>query len=73
MPPITSYDVVHQAKGRTSIGLQLNDGTTGSVTGLTVAEAGYIIDLLRNEKPVNFNKSTKTFSFGTWEPVGEAE
>lgn len=73
MPPITGYDVVHQAKGQTSIGLKLSDGTAGSVTGLTVEEAGFIVDLLRNEKPINFNKSTKTFSFGTFEPVGEGE
>jgi len=73
MPPITGYSVVHPAKGQTSIDLKMSDGTSGSVTGLTVEEASYIIDLLRNEKPVNFNKSTKTFSFGTWEPVGEAE
>ena len=73
MPPITGYSVVHQAKGETSIDLKMSDGTAGSVTGLTAGEASYIIDLLRNEKPINFVQSTKTFSFGTLEPVGEGE
>lgn len=73
MPAITGYGVVHKVKGQTSIDLKLSDGTAGSVTGLTVQEASYIVDLLRNEKPVNFVQSTKTFSFGTMEPVGEGE
>jgi hypothetical protein len=49
------------------------DGTGVQLPGLSVAEAGYLIDLLRNEKPINFIPATNRISFGTAEPVGEGE
>jgi hypothetical protein len=44
-----------------------------SVTGIPFAEAAFIVDLLRNEKPMSYDHSLKRLSTYTPEPVGEAE
>jgi hypothetical protein len=72
MPPITGYALLHMVKGTTTINLELNDGTATSLLGLSLEEASFILDLLRNEKPVNFIAPNK-IGFGTFEPVGEGE
>jgi hypothetical protein len=73
MPPITHYTIVHRVKGTSTINLRLNDGTSASLTGLSVAEAGYIVDVLRNEKPTNWIPGQQLLSSGELEPVGEGE
>ena len=71
--PITHYTIVHRVKGTTTIQLRMTDGTAASLTGLSIAEAGYIIDILRNEKPLNWIPAQQLISSGAIEPVGEGE
>ena len=73
MAAITGYSIVHKIGGRTTLQFNLQDGSFAALTNLSVAEAGYLVDLLRNEKPVNFDPALKLVGFGTSEPVGEGE
>lgn len=70
---ISHYSIVHRVKGTSTINLRMTDGTSASLTGLSVAEAGYIVDLLRNEKPFNWIPGQQLISSGQLEPVGEGE
>ncbi len=71
--PIAYYTIVHSVKGTSTINLRLQNGSTASLTGLSVAEAGYIIDILRNEKHVNWIAGQNLISSGVLLPVGEDE
>lgn len=70
---VTHYVVKKVINGKSTIDLRYNDGTSASLTGLSNDEARFVIDLLRNEKPINYLKPQKLLTFGEIEPTGEAE
>lgn len=67
---VTVYGVRHTIGGSTVIFL----GQEGKFYQYEVPldEARFLLDLLRNEKPIYINPLTRTLSTST-EPVGEAE
>jgi len=70
---ITQYGVFHNIGGASDIVFKYEDGEADSVFGVPYTEASYIVDLLRNEKPMSYDASLKRLSTSTWEPVGEEE
>lgn len=58
---------------RAAVHFYYQGGGADSVTGIPFAEAAFILDLLRNEKPMSYDHSLKRLSTYTPEPVGEAE
>lgn len=70
---ITHYAVFHNVGSTSSIVLYYEGGGADSVQNLSVAEAGFMIDLLRNEKPMSYDHALKRLSNLTSEPVGENE
>jgi hypothetical protein len=70
---VTHYVVKKIINGKTTIDLRYVDGSSTSLTGLSNDEARFIIDLLRQEKPINYLKPQKLLTFGELEPTGEAE
>ena len=70
---VTHYAVFHNIGGSSSIVFYYEGGGADSVSGIPVAEAGYIIDLLRNENPMSYDHGPKRLSTRFAEPVGEGE
>ena len=70
---VTQYAVFHNIGATSDIVFYYQGGGADSVTGVSYAEASYIVDLLRNEKPMSYDASLKRLSTYTPEPVGEGE
>jgi hypothetical protein len=70
---VSEYAVFENIGGTRDIVFYYADGTADSVSGVNAAEAKYIADLLRNEKPITYDAALKRLSTSTPEPVGEAE
>jgi hypothetical protein len=70
---VTHYAVFHNIGENSDIIFYYQDGTSDSIRGIPVAEAAYIVDLLRNEKPMSYDHGRKRLSTLTPEPVGESE
>lgn len=70
---VTQYAVFHNIGGGTDIVFYYQGGGADSVSGIPFAEAAFIVDLLRNEKPMSYDHSLKRLSTYTAEPVGEGE
>jgi len=70
---VTQYAVFHNIGAASDIVFYYQGGGADSVSGVPYAEAGYIVDLLRNEKPMSYDASLKRLSTYTPEPVGEGE
>ena len=70
---VTQYAVFHNIGGASDIILYYQGGGADTVTGIPFAEAGYIVDLLRNEKPMSYDSAVRRLSTYTPEPVGEEE
>ncbi len=70
---VSSYAVFENLGGTRDIVFYYRGGGADSVSGVSAAEADYIVDLLRNEKPLSYDHMLKRLS--TWSPeaVGEAE
>jgi hypothetical protein len=70
---VRSYAVFENIGGTRDIVFYYQDGGADSVSGVSAAEADYIADLLRKEKPISYDHARKRLS--TWSPeeVGEAE
>lgn len=69
---VTQYAVFHNVGGTTSVNVYYDGGGADSIADIPIAEASYIIDLLRNEKPVYYDAGLKRMST-SFEPVGEGE
>lgn len=69
---VTQYAVFHNVGGTTSVNVYYDGGGADSIADLSIAEASYLIDLLRNEKPVYYDAALKRMST-SFEPVGEGE
>ena len=70
---VTQYAVFHNIGAASDIVFYYQGGGADSVTAVPYPEAGYIVDLLRNEKPMSYDASLKRLSTYTPEPVGEGE
>ena len=71
---VKGYFVRHKVGGgKTNLTIHFTDGGSEVINDLDVSEAGYLVDLLRNEKPLLFDTTNKTLATSTQEPVGEAE
>ena len=46
---------------------------TATLVPQTPEEMSMLVDLLRNEKPLDYNTSTKELRLGEWEVTGEGE
>ncbi|WP_190275091.1 hypothetical protein [Chlorobium limicola] len=70
---VTHYAVFHNIGGTSDIAFYYQGGGADSVSGIPYAEANYIVDLLRNEKPMSYDHDKKRLSTFNSEPVGEGE
>jgi hypothetical protein len=70
---LSSYAVFENIGGTRDIVFYYAGGGADSVSGVSPAEADYIEDLLRNEKPMSYDADLKRLSTWTMEPVGEEE
>ncbi len=70
---VTQYAVFHNIGAASDIVFYYQGGGADSVSGVPYQEAGYIVDLLRNEKPMSYDAALKRLSTYTPEPVGEGE
>ena len=70
---VTQYAVFHNIGAGSDIVFYYQGGGADSVTNIPVPEALYIVDLLRNEKPMSYDHALKRLSTYTPEPVGEGE
>jgi hypothetical protein len=70
---VTNYAVFHNVGGASDIVFYYQGGGADSVQGIPYAEAAFIVDLLRNEKPMSYDATLKRLSTLNPEPVGEAE
>ncbi|MDH5253500.1 MAG: hypothetical protein OEW25_09255 [Nitrospira sp.] len=70
---VTQYAVFHNIGGSSDIVFYYQGGGADSVTSIPFAEAVFIVDLLRNEKPISYDHSRRRLSTYNPEPVGEGE
>ncbi len=70
---VTHYAVFHNVGNTSSINVYYQGGGADTIKNLSIEEASYIVDLLRNEKPMSYDHSRKRLSNLNVEPVGENE
>lgn len=70
---VTHYAVFHNVGSTSSINVYYQGGGADTIRDLSISEAGYIIDILRNEKPIDYDHDRRRFLSGALEPVGEGE
>jgi hypothetical protein len=70
---VSQYAVFHNIGGTSSVNVYYQDGGSDTITDLSVGEAGYIVDLLRNEKPLAYDPATRRLTSWNAEPAGEGE
>ena len=70
---VNHYAVFHNVEGSTSINMYYDGGGADTIRDITFQEAGFIIDLLRNEKPMSYDHDRRRLSNLSLEPVGENE
>jgi phage major head subunit gpT-like protein len=58
MKEITKYVVYHKVSGTTSITVYYASGEASEIKPLKLDEAAYLVDLLRNVKPVYYDDAT---------------
>jgi phage major head subunit gpT-like protein len=58
MKEITKYVVYHKVGGTTAITVYYASGETNEIKPLSTDEATYLVDLLRNVKPVYYDDAT---------------
>lgn len=70
--PVNQYAVFKNVNGTADIALYYTAGGADSLLGLPQAEADYIVDLLRNETPIEYDADKKRL-YTSFEPAGEGE
>jgi hypothetical protein len=70
---ITHYAIFHNVGSTSEINVYYEGGGANTISGLSISEAAYIIDILRNEKPMDYDHDRRRFLSGSLEPVGEGE
>jgi len=69
---VTHYAIFHNVGQQSSINVYYQGGGANNIPNLSINEASYIIDILRNEKPLDYDHTRKRF-LSSFEPVGEGE
>lgn len=69
---IKNYSIVHSIGGYSAIILYLENGEKLTFDSIPISEARYLVDILRNEKPVWWD-NVKKYIISYMEPVGEGE
>ncbi len=67
------YALFHNVDGTAAINVYYADGGANTIHSLPLDEAEYIGELLREEKPVDYDHDRQRFFSGAVEPVGEGE
>ncbi len=70
---ITHYAIVHTVGSTSNIVVYYRTGGQDTLTKVSTAEALYIIDLLRNEKPWDYDAERGQLVSAAREPIGEEE
>lgn len=70
---VTHYAVFHDVGSTSEISLYYQGGGRDVVSGIPVAEAAYLVDLLRNERPIAYDAERRRLFTSAAEPVGESE
>lgn len=70
---VTHYAIFHNVGGTTAVNVYYEVGGADTISDLSILEARHIIDILRNEKPMDYDHDRQRFLSGAVEPVGEAE
>ncbi|MFQ5925461.1 MAG: hypothetical protein ACE5IE_05640 [Dehalococcoidia bacterium] len=70
---VSHYALFQNVGDALAINVYYQGGGADTVDGLSVEEADYLVDLLRHEKPVDYDHSRRRFLSGAPEPVGEVE
>ncbi len=70
---VTHYAVFYNVGGTSSVNVYYQGGGANTITNLSIEEASYVIDLLRNEKPMSYDHTRRRLSTWSVEPVGENE
>ncbi len=71
---VHNYTIWHQAgSDKAEIRLLLDNGSLATISSLPLASASFIIDMLRNEKPLYWDSVARLIYTSSWEPVGEEE
>jgi hypothetical protein len=70
---VTDYAVFENLGGTREVVFYYEGGGADSLSGISAAETDFIVDLLRNEKPMSYDHALKRLSTWTTEEVGEAE
>jgi hypothetical protein len=65
--------VFHNIGSTSEVIFYYQGGGADVASGVPFAEASYIVDLLRNEKPMSYDAVLKRLSTYNPEPVGEGE
>ena len=70
---VTQYAVFHNIGAGSDIVFYYQGGGADSVAAIPFTEAAFIVDLLRNERPMSYDHTLKRLSTYFPEPVGEGE
>ncbi len=70
---VSSYAVFENLGGTRDVVFYYEGGGADSLSGMAAAEADYIVDLLRNQKPISYDHALRRLSTYTPQPVGERE
>jgi len=71
---VSGYFIRHRiGDGKTFLTIHFTDGGFDLINDLALNEAGFLIDLLRNEKPLVYDTTDKVLATSQQEPVGEGE
>ena len=70
---VGGYALFHDVDGTASVNVHYAAGGADTIHGLPVDEAEYIVELLREEEPVDYDHDRRRFMSGLVEPVGEGE
>lgn len=70
---VSHYAVFENVGGTRDIVFYYQTGGADSVSGVSAGETDYIVDLVRNEKPISYDHALRRLSTWTAEPAGEAE
>ncbi|MBC8753907.1 hypothetical protein H2O64_04445 [Kordia sp. YSTF-M3] len=70
---VTHYAVFYNVGETASVNVYYQGGGANTITNLSIDEASFVIDLLRNEKPMSYDHTRKRLSTWSVEPVGENE
>jgi len=57
---VTHYALFHNVGGTSEINVYYEIGGADTIPNLSIAEARYIIDILRNEKPMDYDHARAT-------------